>query len=111
MQLHIHKMLSLQAFHLPNAANLPIVFLPAKFDPNDPLQRLGIAYMTKPGAPIPLAADSKKVVADSVAEEGPKRKKRRQSAPAKQVGTGSKRKESLGLRGKVEEEVIVEEKG
>lgn len=63
----------------PNPANLPLVFLPAKFNPNDPLQRLGIAYMTKPGAPILGAAPPKSTrprTSDESAS-GPQRKRRR----------------------------------
>jgi hypothetical protein len=53
------------------------MFLPAKFDSTDNLQRLGLAYMSKSGtgAAPPLPAKNE------VKEEGKKRK-RRQSAPA-----------------------------
>jgi hypothetical protein len=84
-----------QAFHLSTPNRLPIVFLPAKFDTNDPLQRLGVAFMTKPGmtnphtGPPPNTARSDHDTADALAAigkapdpDGPKKKKRRQSAPA-----------------------------
>lgn len=80
-----------QAFHLPLAGSrLPIVFLPAKFDPSDPLQRLGIAYMTKGGI-SPLAQTGVKDAEASGTANGdqaqeeeesttPERKRRRKSS-------------------------------
>lgn len=76
-----------QAFHLPNPRKLPLMFLPAKFDSNDGLQRLGLAYMTKAGGPpivappaVPAAAAAAKSGTETA--EPPKKRKRRQSAPA-----------------------------
>ena len=87
----------LQAFHLPNPAGLPIVFLPAKFDSSDPLQRLGIAFMSKPGTSLPKPVSmALKEQAKVAAELEKKRKKqRRQSAPAKAT-TGHRRRRSSG---------------
>lgn len=58
------------------------MFLPAKFDSTDNLQRLGLAFMSKSGNPAvpPLPTKNVKVTGE-VKEEGKKRK-RRQSAPA-----------------------------
>jgi len=92
-----------QAFHLPNSKRLPLMFLPAKFDSNDNLQRLGLAYMTKGGAPAPKPIATPAPV---VAKDDGKKKRRRQSAPA-QAGfkgvasraavDGRKKRISLGL--------------
>lgn len=78
--------LTLQAFHLPMPdSGLPIVFLPAKFDSADPLQRLGIAFMTKGGVPpFPHSMPpSRKMSAASREADGestaPERKRRRKS--------------------------------
>ncbi|ODN94215.1 hypothetical protein L198_05069 [Cryptococcus wingfieldii CBS 7118] len=72
------------AFHLPcDDPRLPVVFLPAKFHANDPLLRLGVAFMGKAGLPYPAAGLPQPTNQD--AEESgvdePARKKRRQSAP------------------------------
>lgn len=116
------------AFHLNSPGRLPIVFLPAKFDSNDQLQRLGIAFMTKAGYPLPRAPHQAHVArASSVSttaasspvdtkhtmpDEEPK-KKRRKSAPAgphpnvaRTAGKGRKRN---SLKAGLEEETIVEE--
>lgn len=74
--------------------------------------------MTKPGAPIPLAPKTK-APRPSVSEgtdTGPKKKKRRQSAPAKQGPNGSKRRDVAAFRSNLkaatfEEDVIAEEQG
>ena len=72
------------------------MFLPAKFDSNDGLQRLGLAYMTKAGgSAIPQIPSSNTHNAPSyksdststsatatTAKEPAKKRKRRQSAPA-----------------------------
>ncbi|RSH94140.1 hypothetical protein EHS25_003943 [Saitozyma podzolica] len=84
------------AFHLPIAAKLPVVILPAKFDSADPLQRLGIAVMTKPGFPLPprppanpfpdlsrSTAAAGKAGETSPESSEPRKKNRRQSAPSK----------------------------
>ncbi|OCF38713.1 hypothetical protein I317_07498 [Kwoniella heveanensis CBS 569] len=101
-------------FHLPCETRLPIVFLPAKFHSSDPLLRLGIAFMGKAGYPHPAAPmPSNKTTSNngqgrgrsvnSIEEEGPKKKKRRQSAPAGVSPAvpsgrgGNKRKESAGV--------------
>ncbi|ORX35785.1 hypothetical protein BD324DRAFT_657237 [Kockovaella imperatae] len=88
------------AFHLPNPAKLPIVFLPAKFDSADPLQRLGIAFMSKPGMPLPkpVSIAVKQQAAKTVAAEQDRKRKRqrRQSAPAKaSVGSHRRRKSEI----------------
>ncbi|RSH83645.1 hypothetical protein EHS25_005549 [Saitozyma podzolica] len=84
------------AFHLPIAAKLPVVILPAKFDSADPLQRLGIAVMTEPGFPLPprppanpfpdlsrSTAAAGKAGETSPESSEPRKKNRRQSAPSK----------------------------
>jgi hypothetical protein len=103
------------AFHLPSVSKLPIVFLPAKFNSADPLQRLGIAFMTKPGFPLPprpptnlgtasvatatataTAAAAAGAVSDEAASggagagasSGPRKRRRRQSAPSKSTALG-----------------------
>lgn len=107
------------AFHLSSPGRLPIVFLPAKFDSSDQLQRLGIAYMTKAGHPLPqrpsvastAASSPVTTTANHLPEDEPK-KKRRKSAPAgphpvipRVSGKGKKRSSlKAGL-----EETIVEE--
>ncbi len=71
-----------QAFHLPMPdTNLPIVFLPAKFDSADPLQRLGIAFMTKAGVPpsAPVAPPSRKSSGEVETDAAPERTRRRKS--------------------------------
>ncbi|KAK4690020.1 hypothetical protein P7C73_g81, partial [Tremellales sp. Uapishka_1] len=68
------------AFHLPTLSKLPIVFLPAKFDSNDNLQRLGIAFMSK--SPLPPSNPTAK------AKEETKKKKRRQSSVASSGKSG-----------------------
>ena len=76
-----------QAFHLPNPARLPLVFLPAKFDSSDPLQRLAIAFMSKPAAPaVPNFRETKGEL---------KRKRRRRSAPAKTLPGAASGKEHV----------------
>lgn len=64
-------------------SGLPIVFLPAKFDSADPLQRLGVAFMTKGGVPPfhTSAPPSRKMstVGGEDGESGPGRKRRRKS--------------------------------
>jgi hypothetical protein len=102
------------AFHLPSVSKLPIVFLPAKFNSADPLQRLGIAFMTKPGFPLPprpptnlgtasvatataaapsLAGNDEAASAGAGsgarASAGPRKRRRRQSAPSKSTTLGS----------------------
>ncbi|GMK55259.1 hypothetical protein CspeluHIS016_0203150 [Cutaneotrichosporon spelunceum] len=70
------------AFHLPMPdTNLPIVFLPAKFDSADPLQRLGVAFMTKGGVvpSSPVAPTSRKSTGDLDTDWAPERKRRRKS--------------------------------
>ncbi|BEI85478.1 hypothetical protein CcaverHIS002_0508790 [Cutaneotrichosporon cavernicola] len=70
------------AFHLPMPdTNLPIVFLPAKFDSSDPLQRLGVAFMTKGGLALssPVAPTSRKLSGEVDAYWAPERKRRRKS--------------------------------
>ncbi|KAL1411424.1 hypothetical protein Q8F55_002380 [Vanrija albida] len=75
------------AFHLPlPGSRLPIVFLPAKFDTSDPLQRLGIAFMTKGGV-SPLAQTGVHEPEPSAngeptqdEETSPERKRRRKSS-------------------------------
>ncbi|WVR07110.1 hypothetical protein IAU60_004150 [Kwoniella sp. DSM 27419] len=78
-------------FHLPCETRLPIVFLPAKFHSTDPLLRLGIAFMGKtgfahPNGPVPstrpVSSGKGRSITQGAAEDGPKKKKRRQSAPA-----------------------------
>jgi hypothetical protein len=99
------------AFHLPSVSKLPIVFLPAKFNSADPLQRLGIAFMTKPGFPLPprpptnlgtasVATATAAAAAGAVSDEaasggagagassGPRKRRRRQSAPSKSTALG-----------------------
>lgn len=125
-----------QAFHLRTPNGLPIVFLPAKFDSNDPLQRLGIAFMTKPGMPMPyhpqsmpMASASKSAhsaassssstqpgpaSADRPTADMPKKKKRRQSAPAgvlpavKPTGPAGKHKKRESDVGTIPEESTAE---
>jgi hypothetical protein len=122
-----------QAFHLPNPRKLPLMFLPAKFDSSDGLQRLGLAYMTKSGGSaipqLPNTNTTTTRVPETSAtatgsKEPAKKRKRRQSAPAQAafndtasraasngttdapgVGNGgrSKKRISLGLA-KVEED-------
>ncbi|KLT45443.1 hypothetical protein CC85DRAFT_135026 [Cutaneotrichosporon oleaginosum] len=70
------------AFHLPMPdTTLPIVFLPAKFDSADPLQRLGIAFMTKGGVPpnAPPVPPSRKSSTEDDLDSAPERKRRRKS--------------------------------
>ena len=68
------------------------MFLPAKFDSNDGLQRLGLAYMTKAGAPPviapPVASEKTTNTGNTIAEPAKKRK-RRQSAPAQAAFKGA----------------------
>lgn len=82
---------------MPNPRKLPLMFLPAKFDSNDGLQRLGLAYMTKSGAPAPAPApgiasgqtsNNTKAGASKTGSE-PKKRKRRQSAPAQAAFKGA----------------------
>ena len=121
-----------QAFHLPNPARLPIVFLPAKFDSGDPLQRLGVAFMSKPGVTLPKPVGlgvktqaqaqtqtQTQATAKMTAEQERKRKRsRRQSAPAKTNGLRRRRSSAAGSEKRtgavkdgeaIQEEVIVEE--
>lgn len=79
------------------------MFLPAKFDSTDNLQRLGLAYMTKGGGPVPKPTPTPNVV--TTKDDG-KKKRRRQSAPAPAQGfkgatrvseQGRKKRISLGL--------------
>lgn len=65
------------AFHLPMpGSGLPIVFLPAKFDSADPLQRLGIAFMTKGGAaPDFSAPTTRRSSEDSIPADHKRRRK------------------------------------
>ncbi|WVQ72482.1 hypothetical protein IAR50_002037 [Cryptococcus sp. DSM 104548] len=88
------------AFHLPcENPRLPVVFLPAKFHANDPLLRLGVAFMGKaglpyPAAPLALPSNSSRTEEDTEdtgdAGDEPSRKKKKKNAP---VGK-SKRKGS-----------------
>jgi hypothetical protein len=80
---------------------LPIVFLPAKFGETDTLQRLGIAFMGKPGT---TAATIPPAPVNTV--EKPK-KRRRQSAPA--TSSGGRKKMSLGLGVARIEEAVIDE--
>jgi hypothetical protein len=84
------------------------MFLPAKFDSTDNLQRLGLAYMTKGGGPIPgpTKVSTTTTSAAGTGKEELKKKRRRQSAPtpaqgfkgASRVATdGRKKRISLGL--------------
>lgn len=82
------------AFHLPcENPRLPVVFLPTKFHANDPLLRLGVAFMGKAGLPYPSAplsaprARRHTYDINASSREQPKNKKRRQSA-----STGTKPK-------------------
>jgi hypothetical protein len=118
------------AFHLASPGKLPIVFLPAKFDSNDQLQRLGVAFMTKAGYPVAqpsrtraqqhaarasvssTAASSPVTAKDPLQDDEPK-KKRRKSAPAgphpvvpRTAGKGRKRN---SLKAGLEGETIAEE--
>lgn len=127
-----------QAFHLSTPGHLPIVFLPAKFDSNDPLQRLGVAFMTKPGLPAPRLAPrtASETIAEGLAKsirpalavptsgadgQEPSRKKRRQSAPAGSLpqpkttaaAKQKKRESGAGMEGRPAAilEEVAEEKG
>jgi hypothetical protein len=76
-----------KAFHLPLPnLGLPIVFLPAKFDTEDPLQRLGIAFMAKGGVPPVGLGGVKQPQPEPMTEDaGPTdttRKRRRKSSSA-----------------------------
>lgn len=90
----------IKGFHLPCQTRLPIVFLPAKFNSEDPLQRLGIAFMGK-ASTIPALMPPANGASGSVSRGRPvtagrlssgdkdkdkgepkKKKQRRQSAPA-----------------------------
>jgi hypothetical protein len=86
------------------------MFLPAKFDSTDNLQRLGLAYMTKGGGPIPgpakVSTTTTSTAGTGAGKEEMKKKRRRQSAPtpaqgfkgASRVATdGRKKRISLGL--------------
>jgi len=86
------------------------MFLPAKFDSTDNLQRLGLAYMTKGGGPVPkpapLTVVSGNGAGTGAGKEETKKKRRRQSAPAPAQGfkgasrvsvDGRKKRISLGL--------------
>ncbi|WWC70078.1 uncharacterized protein I206_104024 [Kwoniella pini CBS 10737] len=93
-------------FHLPCETRLPIVFLPSKFHSTDPLLRLGIAFMGKtgfshPNAPLPTSDYSRGRIASlSSAEEIPKKKRRRLSAPASAGNGGevkSRKKRDSGI--------------
>jgi hypothetical protein len=96
------------------------MFLPAKFDSNDNLQRLGLAYMTKGGGPIIPTKPSIATPAPAamgVKDDG-KKKRRRQSAPAQAgfkgvasraaASDGRKKRISLGLTKVAEGEGEVE---
>ncbi|KAL7421888.1 hypothetical protein Q5752_003660 [Cryptotrichosporon argae] len=99
------------AFHLPiPGAQLPIIFLPAKFDSNDPLQRLGIAFMA-PAGQSRLAAASKAVVptvppptaaALAEASEPEKKKRRKSTATAVAPRTGAQRRSVANVKPKAE---------
>ncbi|KAK8864486.1 hypothetical protein IAR55_001736 [Kwoniella newhampshirensis] len=104
-------------FHLPCETRLPIVFLPAKFHSNDPLLRLGIAFMGKAGVPYPAAplsiaagsrpGDGRGRSSTDEGSEVQKKKRRRLSAPAGATGTGrgSKKRDSLAAgTSRIEEE-------
>lgn len=74
------------AFHLATPSRLPIIFLPAKFSSEDPLQRLGIAFMSKPGIPLPAAPTSGVAHGAPGGDlDEPRKKRRRQSAPAQSL--------------------------
>ena len=82
------------------------MFLPAKFDSTDNLQRLGLAYMTKGGGPIPGPAKVSTTTTSTAGKEEMKKKRRRQSAPtpaqgfkgaSRVVTDGRKKRISLGL--------------
>jgi hypothetical protein len=107
------------AFHLPNSKQLPLMFLPAKFDSSDNLQRLGLAYMTKPNRPNPKPSTA--TGSSGATKDEGKKRRRRQSAPAqagfKGVASraaatvesgGRKKRISLGLT-KVNEDGMEEE--
>ncbi|RSH83657.1 hypothetical protein EHS25_005561 [Saitozyma podzolica] len=98
------------AFYLPTAGKLSVVILPAKFNSVDPLERLGIAVMIKPGFPVPLPTAAASGASDSIEGPGereelegsaPRKKKRRQSAPTKgsqpvtAKGSGRRRRRSI----------------
>ncbi|WWC62057.1 uncharacterized protein I303_104646 [Kwoniella dejecticola CBS 10117] len=93
-------------FHLPCETRLPIVFLPSKFHSTDPLLRLGIAFMGKtgyshPNAPLPSSTHSRgRITSHSSTDNAPKKKKRRQSAPASAGHAevrGRKKRDSGGI--------------
>jgi hypothetical protein len=70
------------------------MFLPAKFDSNDGLQRLGLAYMTKAGAPVATSLTSTIAAAPlptgaKTSSEPARKRKRRQSAPAQAAFKGA----------------------
>lgn len=102
------------AFHLHNAGHLPLVFLPAKFDSSDQLQRLGVAFMTKPGVPLPAARPATaagKITGEGRSSTEASRKKRRQSAPAKIIEPYRKRRGASVTKGVILEEVAGEADG
>ncbi|RXK37086.1 hypothetical protein M231_05674 [Tremella mesenterica] len=97
------------AFHLPSISSAPVVFLPAKFDSSDVLQRLGVAFMTKPTrsdrrgtapAAVHFPVDGRPSTAElDSGSDTPKKKRRRQSAPAKPSAAASSRRKSSLLPG------------
>ncbi|WWD17216.1 hypothetical protein CI109_101654 [Kwoniella shandongensis] len=100
-------------FHLPCETRLPIVFLPAKFHSNDPLLRLGIAFMGKAGVPYPsaplsigaaLGSTNGRGRASTDESDGQKKKRRRLSAPASAGSAKASRKKEASGVGKIEEE-------
>lgn len=84
-------------------SGLPIVFLPAKFDSVDPLQRLGIAFMTKGGVPPTFSAPPTRRPSETENEVGSGQgepKRRRKSSVSKEPSDiaprpASRRKKTL----------------
>lgn len=84
------------AFHLPlPGSGLPIVFLPAKFDATDQLQRLGVAFMAKGGiAPLPPRPMFNESEENAKSPASPPPKKRKKSNSVGQTRTSQRRKGS-----------------
>jgi hypothetical protein len=80
--------LTIQAFLLPTPSHIPLVFLPAKFGSTDKLERLGLAFMTKPGLPVPEKHGHGDVVLPA---ERLKKRRRRNTEPSKPPVVGFKK--------------------
>lgn len=89
----LDTLILVEAFLLPTALNLPVVVLPAKFNSADPLQRLGIAFMSKPGCRLPPPPPNNPLVNDSSVSAAKRRADKASSrrGPKKKKNGGPRR--------------------